>query len=262
MTTITFAAIRAVLDDLENAVELTGAEVLALVSQAKSISELRGMIEDARTQKGKSASITQHDLIAALFDQSGDNSMLSEMLSLESTKPTGAWGKSNGGVSASHLNVDANMQTYAPAIPADYWRNLREAVSGHMIPPALLTAIFCRESNHGRSLDKNGYGDRGHAYGVGQVDVRYHIPDTSAGPYSVNHMRQCVEIWEEFYRLVSKKHKWEQKYLVKGATVAYNSGAGNVQTIENMDAGTTGNDYGADVLARAQYYHVLQPWAE
>ena len=184
-TTITFAEIREVLDDLEIAADLTKSEIIDLVYKADSIGELRRMIESAN-------SITKDELIAALFgepDESGDGSVLSAMMSLESSKPTGAWGKGNGGISASHLNVDVNMQK---GVPDGYWENVRAAVSGKTIPPALLVAIFCRESNHGRALNKDGFGDNGHAYGVGQVDVRYHDQYTLGGPYSIIHMRQAA----------------------------------------------------------------------
>jgi len=37
------------------------------------------------------------------------------------------------------------------------------------------------------------------------------------------------------------------------AVAAYNSGVSNVQTIERMDIGVTDDDYGSDVIARAQF---------
>ena len=36
--------------------------------------------------------------------------------------------------------------------------------------------------------------------------------------------------------------------------MAYNAGLKNVQTLENMDKGTTGDNYGSDVLARAKWF--------
>jgi zinc D-Ala-D-Ala carboxypeptidase len=47
---------------------------------------------------------------------------------------------------------------------------------------------------------------------------------------------------------------WESEYILKGAIAAYNFGPSNVQTRENIDLGTTNDDYGADVLARARFY--------
>jgi hypothetical protein len=58
-----------------------------------------------------------------------------------------------------------------------------------------------------------------------------------------------------FRQQVQKKHpSWPDEDVLKGALVAYNSGLRNVQTIARMDSGTTGNDYGADVMARGQFY--------
>lgn len=88
-----------------------------------------------------------------------------------------------------------------------------------------------------------------------QVDKRYHEQQGRPDPYSYEHARQAGDILLDMLDEVIKKHPdWSDKYLLKGAVVAYNSGAANVQTIEKMDMGTTGNDYGADVMARAQYY--------
>ena len=48
---------------------------------------------------------------------------------------------------------------------------------------------------------------------------------------------------------------WSDENVLKGACVAYNSGVSNVVTIAGMNRGTTHNDYGDDVIARAQFYH-------
>jgi len=89
-----------------------------------------------------------------------------------------------------------------------------------------------------------------------QVDKRSHavegIPD---GPKSLAHVEQATGIFANCLQQVQQKHpNWEDRYVIKGAAVAYNSGLRNVQTKEGMDIGTTGNDYGSDVMARAQYY--------
>lgn len=171
---------------------------------------------------------------------------------LEPDKPNGAWGKGKGGRAASELDARINLRRKTPT---GYWGRIRQAAQEHDIPQSLLMAICCRESNHGGALDRNGEGDRGHAFGVGQVDKRYHKQRGRPDPYSLDHLRQCAEILADYREQVRKKHMdWRDKYVIKGAAVAYNSGVKNVVTITNMDAGTTGNDYGADVLARAQYY--------
>jgi len=174
---------------------------------------------------------------------------------LELDKPTGAWGKLNGGVKASRADVDYNRKRL-PASP--YTENVEEAAKAYDLPPWLLMAIFDRESNHGRSLDSRGYGDRGNGFGVGQVDGRYHTQRGRPDPYSPEHMIQCAEILSSYLSDVKKKHPvWPDKYVLKGAVVAYNSGIKNVATVERMDVGTTGADYGADVCVRAQYWKTL-----
>ncbi|WHI47559.1 peptidoglycan-binding protein [Microbulbifer sp. JMSA004] len=121
------------------------------------------------------------------------------------------------------------------------------------VPPALLAALASRESRAGNVLDKDGTGDKGHGWGVMQVDNRHHNP--RGGPYSIDHIEQATEIFVRFRRQVQEKRpEWEDKDVLKGAVVAYNSGVSNVQTIKRMDVGTTGNDYGNDVIARAQFY--------
>jgi hypothetical protein len=120
----------------------------------------------------------------------------------------------------------------------------------------MLTAICCRESNQGHALDSNGEGDGGAAFGVGQVDKRYHTQRGRPDPYSYEHLEQAASIAAQYRDEVAAKHPdWADRYVLKGAAVAYNSGVGNVATIENMDGGTTGSDYGADVMARAQFYY-------
>jgi len=121
------------------------------------------------------------------------------------------------------------------------------------VPPALLAAIASRESRCGNVLAPDGTGDQGNGFGIMQVDKRFHR--AVGGPRSQEHINQATEILVDFRRQVHRKHpSWADKHVLKGALVAYNSGIGNVQTIAHMDSGTTGNDYGADVLARAQFY--------
>lgn len=173
---------------------------------------------------------------------------------LEPDNPTGAWGRSGSGRAGSKREVDYN----ASRLPGEwYTERVEQAAAEFSLPPWMLMGIFDRESNHGRSL-VNGYGDNGHGFGVGQVDSRYHEQRGKPDPYALEHMRQCCEIFTDYLRQVEKKHPdWDDKYVLKGATVAYNSGVSNVVTINGMDKGTTGNDYGADTCARAQYWKVL-----
>jgi len=121
----------------------------------------------------------------------------------------------------------------------------------HGVPPALLAAIASRESRAGSALDSRGFGDHGNGFGLMQVDKRYHSP--KGGPFSAGHIDQAAGILKSFLNQVKSKHPdWPPEQQLRGAVAAYNSGPGNVQTIKNMDVGTTGNDYSNDVWARAQ----------
>ncbi len=128
------------------------------------------------------------------------------------------------------------------------------AASKFGVPAAVLAAIASRESRCGNVL-LNGWGDNGNAFGVMQVDKRYHQPEGLTEPTSLEHIEQATGILASYLEEVEKKHPdWEDPFILKGAAVAYNSGVSNVRTKTGMDIGTTGNDYGSDVMARAQYY--------
>lgn len=123
------------------------------------------------------------------------------------------------------------------------------------IPPALIAALASRESRGGSALDKNGWGDRGNAFGILQVDKRYHTIAGGSSPTSQAHIEQATSILVDYLAQVAAKHPdWADEYVLKGAVVAYNSGVKNVQSKEGMDRGTTGDDYGSDVIARAKFF--------
>lgn len=123
------------------------------------------------------------------------------------------------------------------------------------VPAAVLAAIASRESRGGNVLDSQGWGDGGNAFGVMQVDKNYHQIQGTPDPKSLEHIEQATGIFADCLEQVEQKHPdWEDPYILKGAAVAYNAGIGTVQTKAGMDIGTTGNDYGSDVMARAKYY--------
>lgn len=136
---------------------------------------------------------------------------------------------------------------------------LREAfvVAGreHSIPPAVLAAIASRGSRVSRALDTHGMGDRGHAFGIMQIDTRHHLARGRDDPGGLAHIRQAAGILAGYRLRERQQHgDWAGRLVLKGAIVAYNSGVGNVRSIHAMDRGTTGEDYGSDVIAREQYY--------
>ncbi len=130
----------------------------------------------------------------------------------------------------------------------------QSAAAKFELPGALLAAIASRESHCGAAL-KDGWGDRGNAFGILQIDRRSHDLDGLPDPESEAHIEEAAAIVNENLQRVAELHPdWEDEFILKGAAVAYNAGTINVRTKEKMDIGTTGNDYAADVIARAQYY--------
>lgn len=124
------------------------------------------------------------------------------------------------------------------------------------LPPALIAAIASRESRAGAALTAGGLGDHGNAFGIMQVDKRYHKQAGKGGdPASQAHLEQGAKILADYrQQLINKHRNWEDTYILKGAVAAYNSGVSNIQTKQGIDRGTTGDDYGSDVIARAHFY--------
>ncbi|MCP3103132.1 transglycosylase SLT domain-containing protein [Myxococcus sp. K15C18031901] len=167
-------------------------------------------------------------------------------------KPTGASQRtaSQDGLTAG-VNASTKMAQTDAARLKKYAAEFEAAGKKYDLPPALLAAIASRESRAGAALDSRGLGDNGNGFGLMQVDKRYHKPE--GGPYSANHIDQAAGILKGFLNDVKKAHPdWSPEQQLRGAVAAYNSGPKNVRTIQNMDVGTTGNDYSNDVWARAQ----------
>lgn len=131
----------------------------------------------------------------------------------------------------------------------------------HDLPPALLAALASRESHVGALLLR-GWGDGGHAYGLLQIDRRYHEVDTTASPDSEQHIQQAAGILASNLATMLVQHPaWSPEWALRGAVAAYNSGASNVKTQHRMDVGTTHGDYSADVWERAKFY-ATAVWGE
>jgi membrane-bound lytic murein transglycosylase MltF len=120
------------------------------------------------------------------------------------------------------------------------------------VPPEILAAIASRESRVGQHLNKEGYDPEKKAYGVMQIDERYHkrrgrTPDSQA------HINQAAEILSKNKKEIDKRFpKWSEEQRMQAAVAAYNMGSGNVKTWKNLDVGTTGGNYSADVMNRAK----------
>ncbi|KAM6292985.1 lysozyme g-like [Porphyrio hochstetteri] len=120
------------------------------------------------------------------------------------------------------------------------------------VEPALIAGIISRESHAGTVL-KNGWGDNGNAFGLMQVDKRYHRP---VGAWnSEAHVNQGTNILISMIKAIQKKFpKWTKEQQLKGGIGAYNTGPGGVRSYDGVDSSTTHKDYSNDVSARAQYY--------
>lgn len=123
------------------------------------------------------------------------------------------------------------------------------------IDAALIAGIISRESRAGNALDSKGYGDHGNAFGVMQVDKRWHTP--RGGPNSEEHISQATGILcSMFTAIQSKFPQWTTNQHMKGALAAYNMGPDNVNAnFDDIDSRTTGKDYSNDVVARAKFYN-------
>ncbi|XP_040192293.1 lysozyme g-like [Rana temporaria] len=120
------------------------------------------------------------------------------------------------------------------------------------IDPSIIAGIMSRESRGG-SILKNGWGDHYNGFGLMQVDKRYHTPKGTWD--SETHIAQAVDIFISTYNQIEKKFPGRSKEIIlKGAIAGYNTGAGNVRDINDVDRRTTGKDYGNDTAARAQFF--------
>ncbi|HAC66244.1 MAG TPA: hypothetical protein DCF68_22590 [Cyanothece sp. UBA12306] len=138
--------------------------------------------------------------------------------------------------------------------------NLEKVAKKYNLPPALLAAIASRESRGGAILNQDGLADYGNAFGIMQLDRRYHKVNIEDGPTGQAHIEQATGILANYLRQIKRKFpELSPAKQLQGAVVAYNSGVGNVQ-LPISDEGTTGDDYSNDVWARARYYAENIKW--
>jgi Putative peptidoglycan binding domain/Transglycosylase SLT domain len=136
------------------------------------------------------------------------------------------------------------------------------------LPHGLLVALASRESSC-----RNIVGDGGHGRGAFQIDDRFHrdwLRQHGAAlpggvPAVADGARYAAELLSANYAFGRGKGL-RGKRLLRFAVSAYNAGAGGawkaVRESGNPDAGTTGGDYGADVLRRMRLVRgLLEPGA-
>ncbi|OCT68811.1 lysozyme g [Xenopus laevis] len=151
------------------------------------------------------------------------------------------------GVAASHKMAQtdyAKMQKYKAIILS--------AAAKAKVDPALICGIISRETRAGAVL-KDGWGDHGNAFGLMQVDKRYHTPKGKWD--SEEHLDQAAGILVDFILDSRKKFPcWTPEQQLKGGIAAYNCGLKRVDNYAHVDLHTTGKDYSNDVVARAQWF--------
>ena len=119
------------------------------------------------------------------------------------------------------------------------------------IDPAVMLGIASRESRMGDALAPDCTGDRGNAFGVFQIDGRFH-PGFAARPDRCSDRAGA----EKAAKLLQRNKR--QLPTTRAAIAAYNAGVQSVQQAlsggRSPDAPTTGGDYSSDVLRRADAF--------
>ncbi|XP_061839925.1 lysozyme g-like [Nerophis lumbriciformis] len=152
------------------------------------------------------------------------------------------------GVAASHnmAQTDLGRMNHYKSI-------ITQVGNANGVDPAIIAGIISRESRAGNALDSNGCGDHGNAFGLMQVDKRYHTPKGEWN--SKTHLSHATDILTGFIQDIRSKFPGgTASEQLKGGLAAYNQGPGAVHSLSAVDANTTGRDYSNDVIARAQWY--------
>ena len=185
------------------------------------------------------------------------NAILSEIETTGASSSTARQdGHRQGGVEASERMAQRDFNALK-----QYVRHFVDVGAETGLPPALLAAIASRESRGGNALDRNGYGDHGNGFGLMQVDKRYH--ELAGSARSPEHIAQAAGILKGYFEQVKQKFpRWSEAQQLRGAVAAYNFGPNNVRSLARLDIGSTGNDYSADVWARARYYAGLAEFSQ
>ncbi|XP_050769171.1 lysozyme g-like [Gymnogyps californianus] len=174
-----------------------------------------------------------------------------KILNVDTTGASEATAKPEGlsyaGVPASEKIAERDLKNMEK-----YQAKITKVGNSKCVDPAVIAGIISRESHAGTVL-KDGWGDHGNAFGLMQVDKRYH---NIVGSWdSEEHLAQGTDILCGMINEIQKKFPtWTKEQQLKGGISAYNAGANNVQSYDRMDIGTTHNDYANDVVARAKFY--------
>lgn len=142
------------------------------------------------------------------------------------------------------------------AIARGYLRHYVAAAERYGFTEALLLAKDSRESCLGQCLDATFRGDNGNAWGLSQIDQRYHTAFTSS--HSPRDHAAVID-----YGAWLLRQDTDALGSVRRGLVAYNAGRDNVrEALANgvdIDTYTTGGDYSRDVLDRFNVIRSMYP---
>ncbi|XP_074839377.1 lysozyme g-like [Carettochelys insculpta] len=158
-----------------------------------------------------------------------------------------AEGLQYNGVSASEKIAEKDLNAMN-----NYKTIIQRAGRRYCVDPAVIAGIISRESHAGKIL-QNGWGDHGKGFGLMQVDRGSHAP---VKPWNGEaHLNQGTSILVGMIKDIQRKFpRWTKEQQLKGGISAYNAGTKNVRSYDQMDIGTTNDDYANDAVARAKYY--------
>ncbi|XP_019385030.1 PREDICTED: lysozyme g-like [Crocodylus porosus] len=190
--------------------------------------------------------------LAALTDTSSQSGCYGDINRVDTTGASSQTARPEG---LNYIGVRASETIAAKDLPRmnNYKGIIHSAGRKLCVDPAVIAGIISRESHAGAALTRDGWGDGGNAYGLMQVDKRYH---NIVKPWnSEAHLIQGTQILVGMIKAIQRKFpSWTKEQQLKGGISAYNAGPGNVRTYERMDIGTTHHDYSNDAVARAKYY--------
>ncbi|XP_030207911.1 lysozyme g-like isoform X1 [Gadus morhua] len=157
------------------------------------------------------------------------------------------------GVTASEIMAKEDLDSMKK-----YKTIIKNVAERRHVNPALIAGIISRETEAGFSIKNTkppGWGDKGNAFGLMQIDKRHYDIPKHHGWDSETHLDYATQILVTFIGRIKRKFpSWTAEEQLKGALAAYNKGDGVVHSYKNVDENTTGKDYSNDVVARAQWY--------
>lgn len=143
----------------------------------------------------------------------------------------------------------SQQDSISASLPQPYGQYQKEILAAsqkYNISPEIITGVISRETN-GRNI----IGDGGHGHGLMQIDDRFHGPFLRNNQNGLNPASNI-----DYGTSLLRQNLNHFKGDYQKALAAYNAGIGGVERAlrngRSADSATTGNNYGADVLRRAE----------